>query len=214
MNNPLPIVFLTIILLILGIALGCMSGVPEVITVYGNDNHNQNNMQMTATQRNLEATNDVIKSTQDYHAMEVTSTAIPLIQTSSVQNVQMAMAAMQNNATQAAFSQNLQGAAAVEQFKFAQTANAQNLQATLEVEKFELTRSAIRRSGDQDQYHYSITQTQVALEQEIIKKGATQKTIMELFSFGAILMCFTLFIILAVCMLLWVLGRFRNANTG
>jgi hypothetical protein len=165
MNNPLPLVLITLFLVALGLALGFASGVPEVVNIFGKDIHQENNMLMTATQRNLEATNDVIKSTQDYHAWVVTSTAMPLQQTSSVQNVQLVIAAMQNNATITAYEKKLQATASAEQFNILQTSSAQYGQSVVEAKKLKVTEDAIQLIADKEKYTFQLSQTQAVIDQ-------------------------------------------------
>jgi hypothetical protein len=187
-NNPLPLVLITLLLVALGLGLGFASGVPEVVNLWGNDQHQENSMVMTATQRNLEATNDVIKSTQDYHAWVVTSTAMPLQQTSSVQNVQLAIADLQNKATISAFEKNLQATASAEQFKVLQTVNAQYAESAVEAKKYQVTEEAIQLISDREKYNFQVAQTQVVMnlgnEAKLKETEAQNNTQQSILIFG------------------------------
>jgi len=166
-NNPRPIVMITLGLVGLGILLGLLSGIPQIANLFFTDIHIEKNIAITATQRNLEATNDVVKSTQDYHSWVVTSSAMPLQQTSSGQNAQLAIVDMQNAATQAAFQNNLQGTKSAEQFVTNQTAFANYGQSTVEARKIMLTEQAMQLIADKDKYNFQLTQTQAAANFQI-----------------------------------------------
>jgi len=171
-NNPRPIVVLTLLLVALGIFLGILSGFPEVFNLLGKDLHYGFGMVITATDTNLKATNDVVKSTQDYHAWVVTTTSMPLQQTSSIQNAQLAMADMQNKATQAAFENNIQATKSAEQFVAFQTAFANYGQSTVEARKILATEEAIQLMADKEKYNFQLTQTQAAVNFQLIQTQA------------------------------------------
>ena len=160
--NIRTMVGITLGLLALGILLGILSGIPEVINLGGKELISNHQMLMTATEMNFSATNAVVQNTKDYHAWVATTTSMPLQETSSGQNSQMAIVDMQNMATQEAFQTNLQGTKMAEQFVIFKTANANFRVSTAEERNIIRTEDAIQLQSDREKFNFEQTQTQAA----------------------------------------------------
>ena len=209
LNNPVPVVLLTIFLVI-GLVFGCLSGITEWIKWGALDEHNANNMFMTATQGSLAATSAVNKSTQDNNSFILTETAMPQQLTANVQSLKLTNSVLENNATQAAFAQNLQATATADQIKVAQTANAQSMQSTLDVEKFEATGAALRLNADKEQYKYHLAQTMVVIQQGTDAKNNAFQIMLVIGIALFIVLLFTL----TLSLFGWYLINTRNANAS